>query len=69
MVQINSRVINVCIVEEMEIYREFYKSLFNEDSHVKILDTIREGDFTALRMAIITKHPDIFRKHGRSGCR
>ena len=59
MVQINSRVINVCIMEEMEIYREFYKSLFNEDSHVKILDTIKEGDFTALRMAIITQHPDV----------
>jgi DNA-binding NarL/FixJ family response regulator len=59
MVEINSKVINVCIVEEMEIYREFYKSLFTEDIHVKILDTIRDNDFTALRMAIVTHHPDV----------
>jgi DNA-binding NarL/FixJ family response regulator len=59
MVIINSKVINVCIVEEMEIYREFYKSLFNDDSPIKILDTIREIDFTALRMAAITHHPDV----------
>jgi DNA-binding NarL/FixJ family response regulator len=58
-VQINSKVINVCIVEEMEIYREFYKSLFIEDNQVKILDTIRDNDFTALRMAAITRQPDV----------
>jgi len=57
-VQTNSKVINLCIIEELEIYREFYKSLFNDNSHIKIMDTIHDHDYTALRMAIVTHHPD-----------
>lgn len=56
---VNSRVANVYIVEEVEIYREFYKSIFSLDGPFKILDTVRNSNFQAIRLGLIKSQPDI----------
>ena len=59
MANVESEVINLCIVEEVEIYREIYKSVFSLDNRIRILGNFLYDDFQALRIGLKTRRPDV----------
>ena len=59
MANVDSEVINLCIVEEVEIYREIYKSVFSLDNRIRILGNFLYDDFQALRTGLKTRRPDV----------
>ena len=59
MVNTESRVINLYIAEEVEIYREIYKSIFSLDNPVRILGDVNDNDLKSLRFGLKTHRPDV----------
>lgn len=53
------KVIKLYVVEEQEIYREVYKSIFPSGTPVELVEVSSNGDIDALTHAVPELHPDV----------